>query len=57
MTRVYYCRGYHTLRDAICTNKGRVDKAEVEQFVLGEIKACIRRMLEDGIPAQGTVSA
>ncbi len=57
VTRVYYCRGYHTLRDAICTNKGRVDKAEVERFVLGEIKACIRRMLEDGIPAQGTVSA
>jgi site-specific DNA recombinase len=52
VTRVYYCRGYQTLRDAVCTNKGRVDKAEVEAFVLGEIKACIRQMLEDGISAQ-----
>lgn len=52
VTRVYYCRGYQTLRDALCTNKGRVDKAEVERFVLGEVKACIRRMLKDGVAAQ-----
>lgn len=52
VTRVYYCRGYQTLRDAVCTNKGRVDKSEVEAFVLGEIKACIRQILEDGISAQ-----
>ncbi len=54
VTRVYYCRGYQTLRDAVCTNKGRVDKSEVEAFVLGEIKACIRQMLEDGISVQET---
>ena len=38
VTRVYYCRGYQTLRSAVCMNKDRVDKAEVERFVLGEIK-------------------
>lgn len=57
VTRVYYCRGYQTLRSAICTNKDRVDKAEVERFVLGEIKACIRRMLDEGISVGEPVSS
>ena len=56
VTRVYYCRGYQTLRSAVCTNKDRVDKAEVERFVLGEIKACIRRMLDEGISVGEPVS-
>ncbi len=25
VTRVYYCRGYQTLRSAICTNKDRMN--------------------------------
>lgn len=57
VTRVYYCRGYQTLRSAVCTNKDRVDKAEVERFVLGEIKACIRRMLDEGISVGEPVSS
>lgn len=44
MTRVYYCRGYQTLRTAVCTNKWRPDKAETEALVLEEIKECIRRI-------------
>ena len=53
VTRVYYCRGYQTLRSAVCMNKDRVDKAEVERFVLGEIKECIRQMLKEGISVDG----
>lgn len=52
MTRVYYCRGYQTLRTAVCTNKWRPDKAETEALVLEEIKECIRRMLQEGLPKQ-----
>lgn len=52
MTRVYYCRGYQTLRTAVCTNKWRPDKAETEALVLEEIKGCIRRMLQEGLPKQ-----
>lgn len=48
VTRVYYCRGYQTLRSAVCMNKDRVDKAEVERFVLGEIKGCIRAAGHEG---------
>lgn len=58
VTRVYYCRGYQTLRSAVCmNNKDRVDKAEVERFVLGEIKGCIRQMLKEGISADGDMPA
>lgn len=57
VTRVYYCRGYQTLRSAVCMNKDRVDKAEVERFVLGEIKGCIRQMLKEGISVDGDMPA
>lgn len=52
MTRVYYCRGYQTLRTAVCMNKWRPDKAETEALVLEEIKGCIRKMLQEGLPKQ-----
>ena len=57
VTRVYYCRGYQTLRSAVCMNKDRVDKADVERFVLGEIKGCIRQMLKEGISVDGDMPA
>lgn len=57
VTRVYYCRGYQTLCSAVCMNKDRVDKAEVERFVLGEIKGCIRQMLKEGISVDGDMPA
>lgn len=57
VTRVYYCRGYQTLRSAVCMNKDRVDKAEVERFVLGEIKGCIWQMLKEGISVDGDMLA
>lgn len=52
MIRVYYCRGYKSLRTAVCTNKWRPDKAETEALVLEEIKGCIRQMLQEGLPEQ-----
>ena len=57
VTRVYYCRGYQMLRSAVCMNKDRVDKADVERFVLGEIKGCIRQMLKEGISVDGDIPA
>lgn len=30
VTRVYYCRGYQTLRSAICTNKDRMPNSGKE---------------------------
>lgn len=57
VTRVYYCRGYQTLRSAVCMNKDRVDKADVERFVLGEIKGCIRQMLKERISVDGDMPA
>ena len=50
--RVYYCRGYQSLRTAVCTNRWRPDKAEVDKAVLDGIKACIRQMLREGLPKQ-----
>lgn len=50
ITRQYYCQGYQTLRSAICTNKDRLNKDEVEGYVLAQIKECVRQLLKEGIP-------
>lgn len=50
ITRQYYCQGYQTLRTAVCTNKDRLAKEDVDRFVLEQIKDCIRKMLKEGVP-------
>lgn len=57
MIRVYYCRGYQTLRKAVCTNTWRPDKAEMERTVLEEIKKRIREILREGFPKQEKTDA
>lgn len=48
--RQYYCQGYQTLRTALCTNKDRIAKEDVDWFVLEQIKDCIQKMLKEGVP-------
>lgn len=50
ITRQYYCQGYQTLRTAICTNKDRIAKKDMDRFVLEQIKDCIRKILKEGVP-------
>ncbi len=57
MIRVYYCRGYQAFRSDICTNTWRPDKAETEKVVLEEVKACLRKMLQSGLPKQEKMDA
>ena len=41
ISRSYYCSGYKELREAVCTNKNRINKSSVESKVLESIKKCI----------------
>ena len=57
MKRVYYCRGYRTFQSAFCTNTWKPRKAETEKIVLEEVKACLRKMLQAGLPKQEKTDA
>jgi DNA invertase Pin-like site-specific DNA recombinase len=45
--RNYYCQGYQTLREAVCTNKIRIDKSSVEDKVLESIKKCVLSFIDE----------
>lgn len=49
ITRQYYCSGYQALRLSFCTNRDKIDKAELEKVVMESIQACIFLFVEEGM--------
>lgn len=47
ISRSYYCSGYKELREAVCTNKNRINKSSVESKVLESIKKCIFNNIDE----------
>ena len=47
ISRSYYCSGYKELREAVCTNKNRINKSSVEGKVLESIKKCIFNNIDE----------
>lgn len=47
ISRIYYCSGYKELREAVCTNKNRINKSSVESKVLESIKKCIFNNIDE----------
>lgn len=47
ISRSYYCSGYKELREAVCTNKNRINKSSVESKVLESIKKCIFKNIDE----------
>lgn len=47
ISRSYYCSGYKELREAVCTNKNRINKSSVESKVLESIRKCIFNNIDE----------
>ena len=47
ISRSYYCSGYKELREAVCTNKNRINKSSVESKILESIKKCIFNNIDE----------